>query len=140
VPKHHRALAAAGLTYRSIFLHPAVTDLAWRLAPELRDHNGVSRALVRNVIERHIPREIYAREKAGFNVPFDRWLRGPLREIGEELLDRRRIEQQGIFHPAAIEREWTQHLSGKHDRRFILFDLISFQLWVDSMARVRPAS
>jgi asparagine synthase (glutamine-hydrolysing) len=140
VPKHQRALAAAGITYRSIFLHPAVTDLAWRLAPELRDHNDVSRALVRNVIERRVPRAVYAREKAGFNVPFDRWLRGPLRDIGEELLDRTRIEQQGIFHPEAIEREWTQHLSGKYDRRFILFDLISFQLWVESMARVRPAS
>lgn len=139
VPKHQRALASAGVTYRSIFLHPAVTDLAWRLAPELRDHNGVSRALVRNVIDRHIPPEIYAREKAGFNVPFDRWLRGPLRDVGEELLDRRRIEQQGIFLPDAIEREWNQHLSGKYDRRFILFDLISFQLWVESMNRVPVA-
>jgi asparagine synthase (glutamine-hydrolysing) len=139
IPKHQRALASAGVAYRSIFFHPEVTNLAWSLPPALRDYNDVSRALIRNIINRSVPPALYEREKAGFNVPFDRWLRGPLRDIAEELLADRRLAQEGIFNPAPVQREWEQHLSGKYDRRFILFDLISFQLWVESMKRVRPA-
>lgn len=140
VPKHGRAIAFGGAVYRSIFLHPAVTSLAWSFPPQLRDHNDVSRALIKNVINRSIPPEIYAREKAGFNVPFDHWLRGPLRDVAEELLSDRRLDQDGVFNPAPVRREWQQHLSGKYDRRFILFDLISFQLWLESMKRVRVVS
>ncbi|CAN5365228.1 asparagine synthase (glutamine-hydrolyzing) [soil metagenome] len=136
VPKHGRSIAAGGAIYRGIFLHPAVTSLAWSFPPLLRDHNDVSRALIKNVINRSIPPEIYARDKAGFNVPFDRWLRGPLRDMAEELLSARRIEQDGIFHPGPISRELTQHMSSKYDRRFILFDLISFQLWLESVRGV----
>jgi asparagine synthase (glutamine-hydrolysing) len=140
VPKHGRSIAAGGAIYRGIFLHPAVTSLAWSFPPELRDHDDVSRALIKNVINRSIPPEIYARDKAGFNVPFDRWLRGPLRDVAEELLSARRLAQDGIFNPEPITRELMQHMSGKYDRRFILFDLISFQLWVESMKRVPVAS
>jgi asparagine synthase (glutamine-hydrolysing) len=140
VPKHGRSIAAGGAIYRGIFLHPAVTSLAWSFPPELRDHNDVSRALIKNVINRSIPPEIYARDKAGFNVPFDRWLRGPLRDMAEELLAAHRIEQDCIFNVVPITRELRQHMSGKYDRRFILFDLISFQLWLESMKRVPLAS
>jgi asparagine synthase (glutamine-hydrolysing) len=139
VPKHQHSTAAAGIGYRSIFLHPAVVELAWSLPPVMRDHGGVSRALVRAVIERTVPPEVYRRGKAGFNVPFDRWLRGPLRDIGEELLDPARLAREGIFEPRTVKREWDQHQSGKYDRRFILYDLISFQLWVESMQRVPVA-
>lgn len=140
IPKHQRSLSPAGVAYRSIFFHPEVQRLAWSLPPALRDHNDVSRALIKNVINRSVPPALYQREKAGFNVPFDRWLRGPLRDIAEELLSDQRLTRDGIFDPAPVRREWEQHLSGKYDRRFILFDLISFQLWVESLKRVRPAS
>ena len=77
--------------------------------------------------------------RRSFSVPFDRWLRGPLRDIGEELLHPRRLDQQGMFNSAMVRREWEQHQTGKYDRRYILSDLIAFQLWYDALSKVSIA-
>lgn len=139
IPKHQRAVSANGAAFRSLLFHPAVATFAWSLTPAIRDYNGTSRALVRDVIARHVPRELFEREKAGFDVPLDLWFRDSLRDIGEELLSEQRLREDGIFDPAPVRREWEQHLSGKHDRRFILYDFIAFQLWLDAMKRVPVA-
>jgi asparagine synthase (glutamine-hydrolysing) len=124
------------MAYRGALFHPAVAELAWSFSSALRDHNGESRNLVRGVIAKSVPRELFERRKAGFDVPFHLWLRTSLRDIGEDLLSERRLRADGIFDSDAVHREWDQHQSGKHDRRFILFDLISFQLWLESMRLV----
>jgi asparagine synthase (glutamine-hydrolysing) len=139
IPKHQRAITASGVAFRSVLFHSAVAKLAWSLPPKLRDYDGRSRALVRDVVARHVPQSLFEREKSGFDVPFDLWFRGPLRDIGEDLLGERRLREDGILNPAAVRREWEQHLSGKHDRRYILYDLIAFQLWLDRMKRVAIA-
>ncbi len=136
IPKHQRAITAAGLAFRSMLVHPAIVDLTWSLTPETRDPGGVSRGLMRDVITRSVPEAIFDKPKAGFDVPFDRWFRGPLRPMIEELLAPKRLEAQGIFNSAPIKREWTQHISGKYDRRYILFDLLMFQLWLESLRQV----
>jgi asparagine synthase (glutamine-hydrolysing) len=141
IPKHQRSIASAGMAYRSLLMHPAITSLAWSLPPDVRDPGGVSRGLMRDVITRYVPRSIFNKPKAGFNVPFDRWFRGPLRPMMEELLAPHRIAAQGIFDPAAVSREVAQHLTGKYDRRYVLFDLMMFQLWLESLEAVpRSAS
>jgi len=54
----------------------------------------------------------------------------------DELLAPSRIAAQGIFNPIPVSREVAQHMTGKYDRRFTLFDLVMFQLWLDSLALV----
>jgi asparagine synthase (glutamine-hydrolysing) len=139
VVKHQRAITAAGLAYSGALFHPAVAQLIWSMAPPLRDLGGESRGLMRRLIDRSVPRGLFDKKKAGFDVPFDLWLRGPLRDLGEEVLGERRLRDDGFFDPAPVRREWNQHLTGKYDRRFILFDLIAFQLWVESMRRIEAA-
>jgi asparagine synthase (glutamine-hydrolysing) len=136
IPKHQRAITAAGLAFRSMLVHPEIVNLTWSLSPETRDPGGVSRGLMRDVIMRNVPESVFDKPKAGFDVPFDRWFRGPLRPMIEELLSPKRLEAQGIFNPGPIRREWSQHVSGKYDRRYILFDLLMIQLWLESLNRV----
>ncbi|CAN5603554.1 hypothetical protein BH09CHL1_BH09CHL1_21320 [soil metagenome] len=139
VPKHQRAITSVGMAYNGALFHPAVAELAWSLPAALRDHNGVPRNLIRSVIARSVPRELFERKKAGFDVPFHLWLRGPLRDIGEELLSEQRLRTDGIFDSDTVRREWDQHQGGKYDRRYTLFDFIAFQLWFDAMNRVPVA-
>jgi len=119
-----------------MLVSPTIATLAWSLPPEARDPGGISRGLMRDVITRSVPEAIFDKPKAGFDVPFDRWFRGPLRPMIEELLGPKRLETQGIFNPSAIRREMSQHMSGKYDRRYILFDLLMFQLWLESLGSV----
>jgi asparagine synthase (glutamine-hydrolysing) len=136
IPKHQRAITTYGPAFRSLLFHPSVAALAWSLPPAMRDTGGVSRGLVRDVIARSVPLALLDRPKAGFDVPLDLWFRGDLRDVVEDLLGERRLRDDGVLNPAPVRREVEQHMGGKHDRRYILYNLTAFQLWLDAMKRV----
>jgi asparagine synthase (glutamine-hydrolysing) len=58
-----------------------------------------------------VPPELVDRPKKGFSSPLPVWLRGPLREWAEELLDERQLKEEGLFEPTAVRECWNQHLA-----------------------------
>ena len=77
----------------------------------------------------------------GFGIPLDSWLRGPMREWAEALLDPRRLREEGFFDAAAVRAKWNNHLRGRGAWQFHLWDILMFQLWKDSQnsaAKPRP--
>jgi asparagine synthase (glutamine-hydrolysing) len=65
----------------------------------------------------------------GFGVPIDRWLRGPLRDWAEDLLDTRKLAADGLFRPEIIEQTWRAHLSGGRNFHYPLWVVLMFQMW-----------
>ncbi|HTT08613.1 MAG TPA: asparagine synthase (glutamine-hydrolyzing) [Gammaproteobacteria bacterium] len=129
--KVDRAAMAVGLETRTPFLDHRVAEFAWRLPLSMKIRNGRGKWLLRQLLYKYVPRELVERPKMGFGVPIDSWLRGPLREWAETLLDAGRLAREGYFNPAPIRRKWQEHLSGGHNRAYLLWDVLMFQSWLE---------
>lgn len=130
--KVDRASMACSLESRAPFLDHRVVELAWRLPLRMKVRRNTSKWLLREVLDRHVPRALIERPKAGFGVPVGEWLRGPLRDWGESLLNERRLREEGLLDARLVRRVWKEHQSGRYDRQFALWALLMFQAWLDS--------
>jgi len=129
--KVDRAGMGVSLETRMPFLDHSVVEFAWRLPLSLKVRDGQGKWILRQLLEQYVPRSLTERPKAGFATPLDSWLRGPLREWAESLLDERRLREEGFFDPVPIQKKWRQHLSGTHNWQHHLWDVLMFQAWLE---------
>lgn len=129
--KVDRASMGTSLEVRCPLLDHRVVELAWSLPLEMRLGDGGKRVL-RRLLARYVPPTLIDRPKAGFSVPVEHWLRGPLREWGESLLDEGRLRREGFLDPAGVRRIWRQHQLGWLSRDQLLWNVLMFQAWLDA--------
>jgi asparagine synthase (glutamine-hydrolysing) len=129
--KVDRAAMAVSLETRVPLLDPEVVEFAWKLPLDLRIRDGTTKWVLREVLYRHVPRELIERPKMGFGIPLDSWLRGPLRDWAEALLDERRLRSEGYFEAAPIRQAWNAHLNGQSNQTFKLWAVLIFQSWLE---------
>jgi asparagine synthase (glutamine-hydrolysing) len=136
--KVDRAAMSAGLETRVPLLSPAVVEFAWSLPLHYKLRGGTGKWVLRRVLSRHVPEALFERPKQGFGVPLGSWLRGPLRPWAQALLEPARLAREGYLDRAAIGRKWSEHLSGRHDWGFPLWNVLMFQAWLEQHGPATP--
>jgi asparagine synthase (glutamine-hydrolysing) len=129
--KLDRASMAVGLEARVPMLDHRLVEFAWRLPVRFKRRRGRTKWLLRRVVERHVPGSLMERPKMGFNVPVGDWLRGPLRDWAEDLLDPGRIAAEGVLDADVVARIWAQHLDGRHDWTNRLWTVLMYRAWAE---------
>lgn len=131
--KVDRATMAHSLESRVPLLDHRVVEFAWRLPQRFKIRGGEGKWALKQIVHRHVPQALMARPKMGFSIPLDQWLRGPLRPWAEDLLNRDRIESEGFFHAAPVQRLLQRHLSKQEQNEHQLWSLLMFQSWQASI-------
>jgi asparagine synthase (glutamine-hydrolysing) len=131
--KVDRAAMAVSLETRVPLLDHRVVEFAWSLPFNYKVKNQTSKWALREVLYKYVPKELIDRPKMGFGVPVDQWIESEFREWAEELLDERRIKEDGLFEPKFIRRRWDEHISGVRNWKDSLWFVICFQAWRNTL-------
>ena len=129
--KVDRASMAHSLEVRIPFLDHRVAEVAARIPIGLKFRNGGGKYILKQLLFSHVPSELFERPKAGFSVPIGAWLKGPLRPWAEDMLSRDRLDREGFFSGAMIQKRWQDHLAGRRDATHSLWPVLMFQAWND---------
>ena len=128
--KVDRAAMAVSLETRAPFLDHRVMEFAWSLPMSMKLRDGRGKWILRQLLDRHVPRALVERPKMGFGIPLDDWLRGPLRDWAGDLLAEDRLRREGYLHPQAITRTWNAHLRRQGNFGYRLWSVLMFQAWL----------
>ena len=138
--KVDRASMAVSLETRAPFLDRDVMAFAWRLPKSMKIRDGRGKWVLRQLLDRYVPRALIERPKMGFGIPLDAWLRGPLREWADALLAEDRLRREGFFDPVPIRAAWKRHLNGHVAYGYRLWSILMFQAWLENTRAVTHVS
>ena len=127
--KADRASMAVGLEVRVPLLDHRVVEYTSKLPDSLKYRNGTGKYLVKKLLARYVPEELFERPKMGFGVPIDRWFRYELKDLLLDYLSPERLKGEGLFDQSLVERKIKEHLSGQANHQYRLWSLLMWEMW-----------
>lgn len=129
--KVDRAAMGVSLETRVPYLDHRVMEFAWELPLSMKFKNGKGKWILREMLYKYVPEEMIERPKMGFGVPIGDWMRGPLKDWSESLINESRLKNEGYLNPDLVSRTWNEHVNGTMNWQFNLWDVLMFEAWLE---------
>ncbi|HEV7699689.1 MAG TPA: asparagine synthase (glutamine-hydrolyzing) [Pyrinomonadaceae bacterium] len=133
--KVDRAAMAVSLETRAPFLDPRIAQFAASLPLNYKLHGSQGKYILKKALKPLLPQNILHRKKKGFGIPIADWLKGRLNPLMHDLLDEKRLREQGLFDPAFVTQLIREHETGVASNHKQLWTLVVFQLWIDNFLK-----
>jgi len=130
--KIDRAAMASSLETRVPFLDHKLIEFVWKIPHSLKYRNGQGKWILKEILNQYVPRNLTDKPKMGFGVPIGAWLREPLRDWAENLLNQKKLQEEGYFNSELVRKKWLEHLSGRRNWQYDLWNVLMFQSWIDN--------
>ena len=128
--KVDRAAMHNSLETRVPFLDHRVVEYAWKMPIEMKIRDNKGKWALRQILYKYVPSEIIERPKTGFSIPLGEWLRGPLRDWAEDLINEQELLEQGFLNHNKVRKIWQLHLNGNYDYTAKIWSVLMFQSWL----------
>ena len=130
----------AGLEARVPMLDHRIVEFAATLPTELKFRDGEAKWILKQVLYRHVPKQLVDRPKMGFGVPIAKWLRHELLDWADELLNDPEIRKLSHLAYHSIDQKWQQHRQNKANWEFHLWDILMLHGWIKHRFIEHPPS
>jgi asparagine synthase (glutamine-hydrolysing) len=122
---------AASVEARVPYLDHKLVEFAMSIPSHLKYRDGQTKYILKRALEGVIPDAVLNREKKGFGVPIDEWMRGPFGVFVEETVFASKLRSRRLFDYGFVKRLLTEHREGRENYSFFLWCLLNLSLWYD---------
>jgi asparagine synthase (glutamine-hydrolysing) len=133
--KVDRASMSTALEARCPLLDYRVLAFSFLLPENQLVREGRGKFLLRSLLSRYLPQELWDRPKQGFAIPVNSWLRTELRDWAEALLEEDKLKDTGFEQPEAIRKLWRAHQEKRFGGGSFFWNLLMLQAWMQSTER-----
>ncbi len=130
--KTDRASMTVALETRAPLMDYKLAEYAWTLPHHMKIRGVTGKYILREVLKRHIPQNLYERPKMGFTVPIEGWLRGSLKDWASDLLSANNLNKQDILDADKVQKIWTNFQSGSSstpNQAKYIWSILMYQAW-----------
>lgn len=126
--KADKITMANSVELRVPLLDHKVLEFAASLPANFKVRGFTTKYILKKAFEGRVPKAILTRPKTGFPVPYEKWMRGELRDFVREVLTDRRTAERGYFERKAIQKLLDDNeLTSKYSPE--VFSLLALELW-----------
>jgi len=129
--KVDRTTMSVALEARVPLLDHRIVEYVWSLPLGMKLHNGKSKWLLRRLLSKYVPNELWDRPKMGFAVPLTGWLLGPIREWVEALIARDKLKKEGFLEPEKVHQAWGKLQAGNSNAQYQIWNVLMFESWLE---------
>jgi asparagine synthase (glutamine-hydrolysing) len=127
--KVDRASMSVSLEVRVPLLDHRVIEYVSSLPEDFKYRNGEGKYILKKLLARYVPGELFERPKMGFAIPIDKWFRNELKELLLDYLSTERVKREGLLDYKIVEQKIKEHLSGEMNHQYRLWALVMWEMW-----------